>query len=186
MSKLKLVLSASLLILISFAPAAAQTGKGNVIVTGNFIMNVPTDENNPIDFSMALRPAAGYFFADNLMAGLSVPLSGVTGDGFSSSTIGLVPFFRYYAAFGDFMVFPELGVGIIRYGSSRDTPQGDLSDSDSELAGSIGVGAAYFLSDNVAIEGLFSYQGDQFLNPLFVTGGGINFAIGFQIYLPWK
>jgi len=180
MKKLSILLFALLTCSIA---ATAQTSKGNVMIGGHFMLNIPTDDDNGADIVLSTKPAAGYFFADNAVLGLSIPISGTSGDGYSNSTMGLVPFFRYYFSSGNLYFFPEVGVGMVRYGSSRDTNEGRVSNSRSEAAGSLGVGMAYFLTDHVSIEGLFSYQGEDFINPLFVTGGGVNFSIGIQAYL---
>lgn len=86
---------------------------------------------------LLLAPKAGLMLTDNIMVGTGVNLS--TGEGYS---FALSPFGRYYFPAGDrFYAFGEISLVLAKSTSFN-----------------IGGGASYFIKDNVAIEGLITFN----------------------------
>ena len=149
-----------------FAFSGAQTEKGKFVVSGstglNFISSNIKYEYDGVeggDFkqsSFSFTPSAGYFVMDNLAVGLAANFSSNSikdddGDKDTVSSTAFLPTVLYYFPVeGDFKPLVQAGVGYMstvekeQYGSQTDEYK------YSGLAVSVGVGAAYFISETVS------------------------------------
>lgn len=177
MKKVLLVLAVSFFGII----ANAQTEKGNVIV-GAQLANISADlRTGANSFNLSLSPRAGWFIKDDWAVGAKVDLDVTFQKGNDPVNWGLVPFARYYfpgegiEVVKKTRVFAEAGAGVGGVGTGGQTTTG--------FRGFGGVGAAYFISSNVALEtsanvGIIAGSGHTTVNP--------NLNLGFQIHLPSK
>lgn len=161
--------------------AGAQTEKGNVIV-GAQLANISADlRSGANSFNLSLSPRAGWFIQDDLALGAKVDLDVTFQKGNDPVSWGLVPFARYYfpgagiEVVNKTRIFAEAGAGVGGVGTGGQTTTG--------FRGFGGVGAAYFVSSNVALEtsanvGIIAGSGNTTVNP--------NLNLGFQIHLPSK
>ncbi len=157
--------------------AEAQTEKGRFLLGGssNFSFGTAStkiDSNNPdiVDpgrnIFASLNPRMGFFIIDNLVVGASVPTSFNFSDGdFGDSRsfgLALGPFVRYYLGSGALRPLVEAGT-TIGFQNSRFTNNLDetTKTTNNTLSTQAGVGAAYFINDNISIDGLFGFQSDR-------------------------
>ena len=153
----------------------AQTEKGNFLLGGTVGFNAQFNDFNDI-FYVAINPDFGYFLSDNLAAGASLNLGYTKIDNSSGTSFGFVPFGRYY--FGNSanpVFFIQAQIGIV---TSRIDNGFDSASSSGGVFGG-GPGMAFFLTDQIAIEGaleLVRYGGDLSYSDL-----GLRF--GLQAYL---
>ena len=152
----------------------AQTEKGDWIVGGNLTINT-TDNNN--EFS--LQPTVGYFFAKNFAAGSLALISfGKLGET-NISSLGIGPFARYYFELKDpvFKPLVQVDFNVI----SQSTKTNGVRTTNTITSLFIGGGGAFFINNNVAIEGLAGYNTSKFENTS--AEDGFRFRIGFQVHL---
>jgi outer membrane protein len=171
-------------------------------VTGVF---APADHNYASG-SFSVRPKVGYFLAKNFAAGISLPttLSGQTykdapsqakNKKATSRSFAVGPFARYYISLSEkAFVFGEVSY---TWGSTRTKApvytfdngvfEGENSSTLKQKSGQFqgGAGLAYFLSRNVGLELMVSYQQTRVpsadINPSTNTKGVVC-AIGLQVY----
>jgi hypothetical protein len=198
-SKMKKTL-VTLFVVLGSISAFAQFEQGTMLVGGDFGLEFTTEKSKYDNqtntegkgSSFALEPQFGYFVIDNLAVGgeLGLTLSSWKPEGsdgkFTSTTLTLAPFVRYYFEPG---VFVE---GKYAFGTSKskDDFGGDVDEDKYSVGGwSLGAGYAIFLNDNVAIEPMIGYGATTFKNK---TSGepavkninsGLFVRVGFQIYL---
>lgn len=197
MKKLSVTLCVALLCL----NATAQIEKGRFLAGGSLGLSFQnyksqfdgntTDETKSTSFS--LSPRAGYFLTDAIAAGAGLNLSLSSSkydddDKYNGTSIFFTPFVRYYLPQGLFGQF-EIGIG-----SSKD--KWTYVNDDDEVYKyksffwSLGVGYAYFLNDNVAIEPMVSYNSRTYTDrdePDYKEKyGTIMLQVGFSIYLDLK
>lgn len=187
--------------LLLYFGAVAQIEQGRFLASGSLGFSVrnyksvfdgnTSDETKSTSFS--LTPRAGYFVTDAIAvgAGLNLSMSSTKyddDDKYNGTSISFTPFVRYYLPqrlFGQF----EIG-----FGSSKD--KWTYVDDDDEVYKyksfnwSLGVGYAYFLNNNVAIEPLVSYNAisytDRDETDYKDKYGSIMLQIGFSIYLDFE
>ncbi len=165
--------------------SSAQTQKGWYLIGGNLSdMSVNFQKGNTA-FSFNITPKVAWFVRDNLAIGGQV-LAGVsTSNGYNSFNYGIGPLARFYTAnkttdIKKSRIFLEGNVGI--FGQNVKVT-GTPSTNTNGLGVGIGPGIAYFVNQNVAIEGLLKYN----VNVGFgnsTTNNALTLGIGFQIYLP--
>jgi hypothetical protein len=140
--------------------ASAQIEKGSVLAGAssnlNFSSISPDTGDNYSLFDLSLK--GGYFFMDNLTAGLNVGYQKI--DDFSISTFGL--FGRYYYQ-GKF--FGGVGFNVIKY-----------EDQDSQTSIPFEVGYAAFITPNIAVEPSLNLG-------IFEDYTSFGFRVGFSLYL---
>jgi outer membrane autotransporter protein len=179
----------------------AQIEKGRILAGGSLGLSfrnyrsvadgTTTYEQKNTSFS--LTPRAGYFITNAIVVGAGLGLSASStkyedDDKYLSTAISFTPFVRYYLpqrVFGQF----EIGLG-----SSKDKYTYVNDDNEEykykSFSWSLGVGYAYFLNNNVAIEPLVSYYAitytDKDNTELKDKYGNIMLQIGFSIYLDFK
>lgn len=157
------------LLMLFINSAYSQTEKGSKMIGGSGFANL-SDR-----FFVRLSPSVGYFFLNNVSAGVEVDFSY---DEFGPSTFAVGPFVRYYIGSGANRFLVE---GNFAYGNY---PAMEDSYSYSKNSFSVGMGIGYtrFLSKQVGIEALLNYQN--------ITASGMRsndrlFAsLGLQVYLP--
>jgi hypothetical protein len=164
------------LFLLSSLSSYGQTEEGTWMLGGSASTGLyfQTDNNY---FSLGISPSMGYFLADNLAAGASIPLSFLTEEDYRSIGYGITPFVRYY--FGppsEFMFFVTGSFGIQGWSNKYD----DTTNSSSSITGRAGVGGSYFLNESIGLEIIlgYSYSKTKDLDPT----SNIALRLGFQIY----
>ena len=167
------IATALLLTVISFT-ASAQTDKGDWLVGGQLAFNTTSGNS-----SFTLAPSAGYFFGKNFAAGSELTLSfSKLGDS-KTTAVGIGPFARYYFELKDpkFKPLVHASFGFVSITDKF------LNQKTTNTATSlfIGAGGAYFINDNVALEGVMGYNNTKVENEK--AEGGFLFRIGFQIHL---
>ena len=201
-----------------FVSLNAQTDKGSMILGGGLDLNAGSSKSKseydgtsietdgPSHMNFYLGPRFGYFIMDGLAVGLDLGLgynsSSKDKDDYSSTyssmTFSAGPFARYYYKMGKLAPFGHVNVGF-GGGSSKSEVKISNVTTTEENTGSlmnygVGVGAAYFLSDNIALEGIIAYRSNQTTDTekgkdgekdrkYTNTIGGENFGIGFNIFL---
>jgi len=164
---MKKIVTVIALALIS-SGAFAQYNQGGILLNGGLGFRSTTQKSESggttttlgkqTDFTF--NPRVGYFFINNLAAGLTFDVTssmrkpeGSSGkSGSSLTTIG--PFVRYYLDQGLFFQ-GEIGFG----GNVDKSVTGNTTTTTkySATKWDVGVGYAYFLGDNIAIEPLVYY-----------------------------
>jgi outer membrane protein len=187
------------LIVFACISAFAQFEKGRILAGGSVgfsaITNKTKTDNATNTYSktttFGLSPRVGYFFIDNLAAGLDLDLSTsvekAEGSGNKNSTNHLIisPFVRYYLQPGIYFQ-GQYGIGPAKnkneIGNTTTTTKYTASNW------SLGVGYAYFLNSNVAIEPFVGYGSTNYKakNSDKDIHQGLSINIGFQIYLDRK
>lgn len=168
LAKTKPILTMKKVLLTVFAAclvfaASAQISKGTILVGGSSNLNfISNNEDAGDDSNFTLDLKGGYFFMDNLTAGLNLYY-----DKYSEAddaTVGIGPFVRYYVN-GKII----LGLGF------NSISQGDVSGSAIPLE----VGYAWFLGDAVAVEPTLNYTsyGGDF------DGASFGLKVGISVYL---
>ena len=169
----KIVLSL-LAITVMAAVVNAQTDKSDWMVGGNMTIN--TTKGNS---EFTLLPAAGYFFANNFVAGAKFNVGFSKKDETKYTSLGIGPFARYYFNIKDseFKPFVEADWSI----SNETSKYLGVKDSYTVTNFFIGGGLAYFINSNVALEALAGYNRSK-IETLDPTNG-FAFRIGFQVHL---
>jgi len=169
----KIVLSLLAVVVMSTL-VNAQTDKGDWMVGGNMTIN--TTKGNS-EFS--LLPSAGYFFANNFVAGAKFNVGFATEDEKKTTSLGVGPFARYYINIKDsqFKPFFEADWSI----SNESSKFQGVKDSYTVTNFFLGGGVAYFINSNVALEALAGYNRSK-VETLDPTNG-FAFRIGFQVHL---
>jgi hypothetical protein len=199
---MKKVIVLSALVLIAFF-AKGQTEKNNWLMGGGIGFTSSTRKESDVPGSSTatafqLIPGIGYFFINNLAAGLSLNLnsshssnSSSNGGGTSTMTYFTAgPFARYY-----FNASPHVKIfvhGDASWGSRKyDFNIGGNDENQPSIPISIyegKAGAAFFLNRNVALEFTAGYQSmtekdNSGGNPVKYTTGSLIIGVGFQLYL---
>ena len=168
--------------------SSAQLQKGNIMIGANLADISLTAQNNNTTFGFNLTPKVGYFVQDNFALGGEV-LFGINARKKNTQiSYGVGALARYYVSDPSTRLlnatrwFFEGNVGI--YGDNVIVKDGSNSSTNG-LGLGIGPGLAYFISPNIALEGLFKYN----LTAGFgnsATSHRFGIGVGFQIYLPNK
>jgi len=150
----------------------AQTEKGDWLVGGLFQLN--TAKNNT---HIGLTPMGGKFVVNNLAVGADINLDYTKSGTDKVTQFGIGPFARYY--FLKNKVRPIIQVDV-NFLSTKSKGTG-YSSTNNGTNYFLGGGLAYFVNDNVSIEGLAGYDHTKYSS--FDGSGGFMFTIGFQVYL---
>jgi opacity protein-like surface antigen len=143
----------TMLAIVSFfaVGAFAQIQKGNAMVGGSAGF-----QNGDDATQVSLSPKVGYFVIDKLAIGASLDVEFAKAGDDKSTSFGLSPFARYYLTDGTpLKVFGEAGFGIARIKISG------FDDTFKSNQIGLGIGASYFLNDNVAVDAIFGYNSFQ-------------------------
>lgn len=162
--------------------ASAQLQQGNWMVGSDLLGLKFTNGVN-----VRLNPKAAYFIQDRwaVGAGVSLDVAKAANEGDTSTVWTIAPFTRYYFTStevnsmlnnGAFFGEGSVGFGGVNNSAGSTTNGVNLG---------IGAGYAYFITQNVSVEGLLKFD-------TFVGGGNTNangdlrLGVGFNIYLPTK
>ncbi len=161
-----------LLILLVFATnLSAQIQKGTVLLGGTVGFNNLSSEGDGITY-INVSPSAGFFLSDQIALGGSLDFVLVASDGESSTSFGLTPFGRYYFnESGKSRFFGQLKAGF----QTGDT---EFFEESTALIFGFGVGADFFINDNVAIEAILGYERLQYSEyEVGLNRIGLNFGV---------
>ncbi|MES2777817.1 MAG: outer membrane beta-barrel protein [Bacteroidota bacterium] len=165
----KVLLAALMFISIT---SFAQTEQGDWMVGGN--VGFRTNKNNS---NFNFSPNAGYFILRNFVVGASIKTSFEKVGDIKNSTVGLGPFARYYFLQGNFKPFAVTEFNYLvlstKYNGNKTTTNG--------FGFLLGAGAAAFISQDVAFEGIAGYNYSRFSSASSNIGFSLNF--GLQVYI---
>ncbi|MDO1451242.1 hypothetical protein Q0590_33520 [Rhodocytophaga aerolata] len=137
-------------------------------------------------FMINLFPDVGFFVADHLALGSGIPVSFSTDSRTDYVSLGLSPFARYYLGQSTLRYFLATEVGYRHTWNTFTFGQDKLQQSYNTWDIRGGVGAVYFITEQIGLEALLSYGTFR----TYVSGETIrnrlNLTVGFQIYLPAK
>lgn len=167
--------------------ANAQLQKGYYLIGGD-LGGFSLGLNDATPFDLSITPKVAWFRNDNFAVGGFIDLGLSTAKGAGTTfNYGVGPLARYYfgstavntnttSARGSSRFFVEATAGLQGFNVPG-------SGSTNGLGIGIGPGLAYFLNQNIALEGLLKYNnafgfGDD------ASQGQLKFGFGFQIYLP--
>lgn len=167
----------------------AQTEKGKWLVGASTSgLNLRISSINS-SFSIQLNPEVGYFFTDNLAAGVRLGLGFGTAsfnDSLYSRSVGIrAGFFgRYYVPLTERLKLPiDLELG---YGRSASILTGSSSSNGYGTSGAH-TGLAIFLNDAISLDLLLGVDFVTFYNSFGSnTSGAIDGQFGFSLYLDCK
>ena len=157
----------------------AQTKKNNLMIGGNIgYSSTKTSSLNVKNTTLNISPTVGYFVGDNLAVGVNLNYSQEKFASITQSLFSFGPFARYYFGEHDKLKpFGQIGLGLF-------SGNHQVNFNNTKITGSsyhIGLGTAYFLTKNVALEGMLQYQKT---NPKEGSNSNIlALKIGFQIHL---
>jgi opacity protein-like surface antigen len=187
--KSKTTFSIAIVLLLVASTAFGQPSKGKYLLFGSSNLHFSTDKSKEATDgiyhlgykknSFYMRPGAGYFFTDNLVAGFQLYVStyeshgarhGNEGNKYSSLYTSAGPFARYY--FKDIDKFRPLAQISFGIGSNKTkntvpstgigtTTSTTTENKESTFDFALGGGASYFITENVAFDGLLGYSFDQ-------------------------
>lgn len=177
------------LIAIVFTPSStkAQLQEGNMMV-GASLADFGLDfQKGNTSFSMSLHPRIGYFVKDNIAVGGLVKLGVNTAKDYTAFNYGIGVFGRYYFSDENLQVlrsarwFLEADFGF----NGVNIKSGGVSSNTNGLGIGFGPGLAYFITENIALEGLLKYNlTTGFGNS--TTNNRLGLNVGFQIYMPTR
>lgn len=160
-----------------------KTSGGSYTVAG-------TKTDSPSAFNFDLSPKVGMFLNEKLAAGAALNLSFSTSKTFGnptitskSSTIGIVPFLRYYAIKMD--KFSVFGQGNLGLSFSNSSTNGDAltttGPKTTRLYLNIVPGLAYDLTENLSFETTFNVFSFGYYNTITKQGDTKDIASSFNI-----
>ena len=164
----------------------AQTQKNWYLIGGD-ISKINVDfQKKRTSFDFQVTPKAAWFIKDDIALGGYVNLGIFTTKGSTTFSYGAGPLGRYYFSNAEVKSvmkktrwFAEANIGI----SGLNTKTAGVSTNTNGLGYGFGPGLAYFVNQNIALEGLLKYNGSVgFGNS--TTTNGLGFGLGLQIYLP--
>lgn len=165
---------------------------------GNFSLNTSggtrtatgTTTDSPSTFNFDLTPKAGIFLNEKLAAGAALDFSISTSKAFGnstvtskSSTIGIVPFLRYYAIKMDkFSVFGQGNLGL-SFSNSSTNDEAITTDGPNytRIYLNIVPGLAYDATENLSLETTFNVFSFGYYNTITKMGNIKDFASSFNI-----
>ncbi len=171
----KFLFSTLLVFACSIGVATAQLQKGSTLVGGGIAdLNLGLGDDDV--FTITLTPRVGYFIQDNVAVGGKVGLTYTAQPGEDAYAYNVNAFGRYYFGEKEFNTLLKQGRWFLEAGAGI----GGAKGADVGFNVNFGPGYAYFLTDNIAVEGLLLYNG------IFGDGSsnGLSLNVGFQIYFP--
>ncbi|RYC66912.1 outer membrane beta-barrel protein [Spirosoma sordidisoli] len=201
---MKNVVCSLTLLVLGISSATAQTEKGRWTVgaqVGNISYSPGEKPYRITNFSVSVLPSAGYFVADNLVVGLSVPVNyqhyqtrfatvGNTQYSITNTQLGLAPFVRYYVGSARLRPFIDATVGYTQqwYRARNLNGVSENLYKQGSFAYGGSIGAAYFINNTVSLDASLGYRKNNVVNTSLVsTGyrepGTIGLNVGFRIFL---
>lgn len=127
------------------------------------------------NFYFSIYPTLGFFITDHLVLGSSLWLAFAD----ENSIFEPQPFARYYFGNLNNKIRPFLYAGLnTRFQFADKSTESSFFNLDVNA----GIGADFFLTRNVALEGLLQFNGNQIEDETF-NRNFLNFNIGFQFFL---
>ncbi len=157
----------------------AQTNQGDWLVGGN--LNLNTAKKNS---TFSINPNAGYFFANNFVAGAQIGFENSSFGDTKTTAFSIGPFARYYFNLKDdkFKPFANAGIGFLTEKTKTNVNSNtSVVVKNTGVNALLGLGGAYFINSNVALEALAGYTYNKFENT--PATNGFAFRVGFQIHL---
>lgn len=151
--------------------------KGAYYIAYNpFTVSASWNYNGPFhDYNIQFNPTIGYFLTDRWALGTGFLL----GFAKQNSIVDIAPFVRYY--FGTqnarFQPFATASVST-RFQLADNTFESSFFNLDANA----GIGVDFFLTRNVALEGLLQFNGNQVEDKTF-NRNFLNVSFGFQFFL---
>ena len=160
--------------LVMSTVAFSQVEKGDINATANvsFSSMKFKDLDDPMNMTN-INFRGGYFFTNNIEAGLAVSVSGTSTGGEKTTTLGWGPYAVYNFLTADAKLLPYVGANFLNVNIDQEGV-----DPINQIGGF--VGAKYFLTEVVNIDTSLNYTswlGDLKGSSLvFNVGVGINFG----------
>lgn len=151
---------------------SGQTEKGDWLVGG--LLDLNTAKNST---TFNFSPNAGYFLVDNLAIGGNLVFAYDKLGDLKVTTFGIGPFVRYY--FTDDKVRPFFAGDMTFEKRKFETTQG--SNTEDAFSWFLGGGAAFFINENVAVDGIIGYSHSKVSDE--EGSGGLRLRVGFQVYI---
>ena len=181
---------------LSFS-AFSQTEKGSFLIGGSGNASIPNFKN--YQYNLNVSPTAGYFVCNNFALGISP--SGSYRHSFNtgifrewSSNMGIGPLVRYYIGKSKLRFFANGGINyshasyVTKYFDGR--PDDNFTQHYNTFNEHVGIGIVYFINNFIGLEASLQYQHThlKYYIPTsgIISGSGIWFNLGFQIYIPAK
>ncbi len=207
----KIYLFAAAALLLSVMPSFGQFEQGKImtgvtstlglgdfgtdLLSTGFTREKYKNEDGDIDkgdtgFGFNLLPRAGYFVIDNLAVGLDLIIGYQSskdpddGDKYSSTTLAIGPFARYYYPLEKCYPFVEANLG---FGTWREKGE-EWDDKEGMFLYGVGIGAAKPLGENVMIDGSFGYSSVSWKdedNDKYIYGS-VGLRVGFTMFFGLK
>ncbi len=154
----------------------AQTEKGKFMIGGNAsFAKIKQFEYKANEFNIS--PLGGYFIVENLAVGVGLDYTLHKSKSSKGESIAVMPFARYYfGKYDKLRFFGHAGMGLAS-GRVKGTVVNDrnYSYSSRKFTYKGGIGAAYFFTKNIALEGMLQYDNIKYDN-------SIGFNIGLKIH----
>lgn len=163
-----------LLFVVCVGGISAQIHKGSVMLGGtlnfrniSYVSTILANENTHLNI-LTVSPTAAYFLSDRFAIGANLGFSYIhSNTGTDGKTFALVPYGRYYFnGSGSARFFGQLNAGF------------QASGGETLPVFGAGVGADFFLNDDVAIEASLDYKRIENFEAESGTGYiGLNFGV---------
>ena len=161
-----------LIFIVLSGEVLAQTQKGDWLVGG--LLQLNTAKNST---SFEFSPNAGYFVLDNFAVGAKLVTAYEQLGDLNITSFGIGPFARYY--FSEKKIKPFFAADFDVQNQKFKTDLGSVTENAFNYF--LGGGVAFFINDNVAVEGLLGYRHTKVKEE--EGNGGLNFRVGFQVYI---
>lgn len=164
------------ILLVSSITSFAQTEKGKFMIGGNFDF-AKSEQSGIRATEFSFSPSVGYFIYNNLSVGIGLDYSLFKSSQYKGEFVAIIPFARYYFAKQDKLkFFGQAGLGLLSSNiKSRAADDGFVPNKINELTYHAGVGASYFFTKNVALEGVLQYKSIEYKKAL-------GFNLGLKIH----
>jgi len=176
--KTKAIFSIVFLVSLLAPEVFGQLTKGNFFLFASSNMSLGSDKSSNYQGTVStetgkvssfyLYPGAGYLLTDNLVVGLNLQLQ-ASGTRHSSSdarssffSVSLGPFARYYfLAQNKLRPMAQINFGVGTFSSKYTNAGTTVKYPGSLFNFAAGVGASYFIAENVAVDCLLNYNFDH-------------------------
>ena len=169
----------------------SDLGSGLVSTASDGLFGINIGLNSGSGFNVGLSPKAGYFLNDSFMLGAAVNLgfskspASDSDDAIETTSYGLQGLVRYYLTPSDIDAADNLPSRSRFFFENNLGVAGRIVNNGPSTVGfafGFGPGVAYFVTDNVAIEGALKYNG-LLGDDTADYQNSLGFNIGIQIFL---
>ena len=158
--------------------AGAQVKKGYNLVGGSSTLGLDKDQ-----FSLTLNPNIGWFVDDGFAQGGQVTAFLLDEAGYTYLNVSLMPFIRFYLGKAKTRPFFHGAMGIGFENTWSVSSDGSKEkESDNQLTYELKAGVAYFITDQVSLEGALAFRRYGIMDES-VDVGELSIDIGFQIHI---